>query len=158
MLRGSTLSPATYVQDEIHEPRVLKKTDIIQGRVDYRRSKTSKHYDIVLFPALQAILEYYSQSNPDSKYVFPILEEEDLEIQTHKVKWARKRYNARLKLLANKCDIESNLTSYVSRYSFATQALLRSVPIAAISATLGHSNVKTTEIYLKVTIPIYTQG
>lgn len=127
----------------------LQKADVIQGRVDYRRSKTSKHYDIALFPALQAILEHYSQSNPRSKYVFPVLEDEDLEIQTHKVKWARKRYNAKLKLLANKCDIESRLTSYVSRHSFATQALLHSVPITAISAMLGHSSVKTTEIYLK---------
>lgn len=86
---------------------------------------------------------------PESVYVFPILQEDGLETQVRKIKWARKRYNAKLKLLANTCNIEANLTSYVSRHSFATQALLHSVPIAAISAMLGHSSVKTTEIYLK---------
>ena len=127
----------------------LRKTSVVNGRISYRRNKTAKLYDIKLFPALAEILNHYIQSAPESEYVFPILQNEDLETQTRKVKWARKNYNTKLKLIANKCDIETNLTSYVSRHSFATQALLHTVPITAISAMLGHSSVKTTEIYLK---------
>ncbi len=127
----------------------LKKTDIIDGRVNYRRSKTAKLYDIKLFPALQEILDYYIEADPDAEFVFPILRPDSLAAQLKALKWARKRYNAKLKLIANKCDIETNLTSYVSRHSFATQAMLNTVPIAAISAMLGHSSIKTTEIYLK---------
>lgn len=127
----------------------LKKENIIDGRVNYRRNKTAKLYDIKLFPALQEILDYYLEANPEAEFVFPILQGGDLEAQTRTLGWARKRYNAKLKLIANKCDIETNLTSYVSRHSFATQALLNTVPVAAISAMLGHSSIKTTEVYLK---------
>lgn len=127
----------------------LKKDTIANGRLNYRRNKTAKLYDIKLFPALQEILDYYIEAAPEADFVFPILKPDDLATQVRAVKWARKRYNAKLKLIANKCDIETNLTSYVSRHSFATQAMLNTVPIAAISAMLGHSSVKTTEIYLK---------
>lgn len=41
------------------------------------------------------------------------------------------------------------MTSYVSRHSFATQAMLQDVPLLAISAMLGHNRLTTTQIYLK---------
>ena len=62
---------------------------------------------------------------------------------------ARKRYNTKLKGIAELCDIEQNLTSYVSRHPFATQAMLQQVQLNAIGAMLGHFSLKTTEIYLK---------
>jgi integrase/recombinase XerD len=65
------------------------------------------------------------------------------------VDWARKNYNKGLKKIALLCGIEQNLTSYVSRHSFATQAMLQDVPLQAISAMLGHSKLNTTQIYLK---------
>lgn len=40
------------------------------------------------------------------------------------IKYSRKRYNNKLKEIATGCEIEQNLTSYVSRHSFATQAML----------------------------------
>jgi len=54
-----------------------------------------------------------------------------------------------LKRIATLCNIDHNLTSYVSRHSFATQAMLQNVPLLAISAMLGHSKLNTTQIYLK---------
>lgn len=47
------------------------------------------------------------------------------------------------------CGIEQKLTTYVSRHSFATQAMLNDVPLQAISTMLGHSKLNTTQIYLK---------
>lgn len=41
------------------------------------------------------------------------------------------------------------MTSYVSRHSFATQAMLKDVPLLAIFAMLGHNRLATTQIYLK---------
>ncbi len=127
----------------------LKKTDIIDGRVTYRRRKTSKLYDIKITPQLDRIISYYIKLNPESDYVFPILKRTDLFLQDKDIQWARKRYNKKLKDIAILCGIEKNITSYVSRHSFATQAMLQQVPLNAISAMLGHSNLKTTEIYLK---------
>ncbi|MBS1585535.1 MAG: site-specific integrase [Bacteroidetes bacterium] len=122
---------------------------IVNGRINYRRSKTSKLYDIKVTPGLKEILDYYIDNNTDSNYIFPIVRRKEAEMISRDIKWARKRYNKKLKDIAGKCGIEQNLTSYVSRHSFATQALLKDVPVTAISAMLGHSSLKTTQIYLK---------
>jgi integrase/recombinase XerD len=127
----------------------LEKGDIENGRVRYRRKKTRKVYDIKITSQLESILRYYIGQNLDSEFVFPILKRSSPDLREKDIQWARKRYNIKLKVLASMCGIESNLTSYVSRHSFATQAMMRDVPITAISSMLGHSSLKTTEIYLK---------
>ncbi|HEY1009969.1 MAG TPA: site-specific integrase [Daejeonella sp.] len=127
----------------------LQKNDIVDGRIKYRRKKTSKLYDIKVSAALDEILSYYIGQNPDSDYVFPILKRDTALLQYRDIEWARKRYNKKLKMLAGICGIQENLTSYVSRHSFATQAMLLQVPLNAISTMLGHSSLKTTETYLK---------
>lgn len=127
----------------------LQKSDITNGRIHYRRRKTSKLYDIKVSESLKGILSHYMQQAPDSKYVFPIIKREGAVFQQRDVHWARKNYNENLKAIAEMCGIEQNLTSYVSRHSFATNAMLSDVPVNAISAMLGHSSLKTTEIYLK---------
>ncbi|SFF15180.1 site-specific integrase [Spirosoma endophyticum] len=127
----------------------LEKTSIENGRVRYRRRKTGKLYDIKIAPQLETILVHYVQQNTDSKFVFPILKRDSPALREKDIQWARKRYNKKLKMLASLCGIGSNLTSYVSRHSFATQAMLHDIPLTAISTMLGHSSLKTTEIYLK---------
>ncbi len=44
--------------------------------------------------------------------------------------------------------IEHNLTSYVSRHSWATIVSTNGVPINVISKGLEHNDIKTTQIYL----------
>lgn len=126
----------------------LKKTDIKDGRIQYRRKKTNKVYDIKVTDSLKRILDYYINSQREVEYIFPIINRVDPTLQDRDIRWARIRYNRKLKSLALLCGIEQNLTSYVSRHSFATQAMLQQVPINAISSMLGHSSLKTTEIYL----------
>ena len=104
---------------------------------------------IKLTENLEKILSYYINQNPENEYVFPIINRATPLLQSRDIQWARKRYNKKLKELATLCEIPENLTSYVSRHSFATQAMLKEIPLNAISAMLGHSSLKTTEIYLK---------
>jgi len=127
----------------------LQKSDIANGRIRYRRRKTSKLYDIKIGESLAGILTHYIQKTPTSKYVFPIIKRETAVLQQRDIQTARKAFNKNLKDIATLCGIEQNLTSYVSRHSFATQAMIQNVPVSAISAMLGHSSLKTTEIYLK---------
>ena len=127
----------------------LKKEDIQGGRIMYRRKKTSKLYDIKITSNLESILSLYISQNPESIYVFPIIKRTELPLQYKDIQSTRKCYNKRLNILAEQCGINKNLTSYVSRHSFATQAMLQQVPLNAISSMLGHSSLKTTEIYLK---------
>lgn len=127
----------------------LKKESLAGGRVNYRRKKSRKLYDIKIVPQLEAILSHYMNLNPESDYVFPILKRDNTFDQHKDVKWARKRYNKKLKELAQFCGIDENLTSYVSRHTFATLASIQEIPVAAISSMLGHGSIKTTEVYLK---------
>jgi integrase/recombinase XerD len=127
----------------------LQKEAITSGRIHYRRKKTSKLYDIKITPQLDTILKYYQSLNKDSLYVFPIIKREGVILQDKDIRGARSRYNKKLNKLAKLLGIETNLTSYVSRHSFATQAMLHQVPLNAISTMLGHSSLKTTEVYIK---------
>ena len=58
------------------------------------------------------------------------------------------KVNRELKKISQILGIESNLTTYVSRHSYATVLKNSGVNIALIGETLGHTNLKTTQIYL----------
>jgi len=59
--------------------------------------------------------------------------------------------NRLLKTLAIKAHIFKNLTFHIARHSFATTITLNNdVPLITVSKMLGHSNVRTTQIYAKV--------
>lgn len=127
----------------------LKLSNIIGNRIQYKRQKTGKQYDIKISDKLSAIISHYTEGKSKEDFVFPIIKRTDPQDQYKDLMWARHEYNKGLKKLAEKCEIEENITSYVSRHSFATEALLKNIPVTAISAMLGHSSLNTTQVYLK---------
>lgn len=126
----------------------LKKSMLYDDRIKYRRTKTSRIYNIKLNAMVQAILEHYATNKEPDEFIFPILKRTTLEEQYQDEKQARKIYNTQLKKLGKLCGIEEKLTSYVSRHSFAMAARLSEVPLEVISQMLGHSDTRTTMIYL----------
>ena len=54
----------------------------------------------------------------------------------------------RLKKLSVLVGIDTPLSSYIPRHTWATTARDRQVPLHVISAGMGHTSEKTTEIYL----------
>ena len=58
--------------------------------------------------------------------------------------------NRCLKDIAELACIDKRITMHVARHTFATWALHNKIPLTIVSKTLGHSSVKTTEIYAKV--------
>jgi site-specific recombinase XerD len=59
--------------------------------------------------------------------------------------------NSYLKEIADLCEIEKNLTFHLARHTFATTiTLTNGVPIETVSKLLGHSSIRTTQIYAKV--------
>lgn len=126
----------------------LKVKNIIDGRVQYKRQKTGKFYDIKITENLKPILDYYTKGKSPDNFILPIIKREKLTEQYKDVLWARERYNVRLKTMAKDAGIEENLTSYVSRHSFASIANNMAIPLTAISEMLGHQKLTTTQVYL----------
>ena len=59
--------------------------------------------------------------------------------------------NRKLKIISIEAKIFKNITFHIARHSFATTITLNNdVPLITVSKMLGHSNVKTTQIYAKV--------
>ena len=65
--------------------------------------------------------------------------------------YSNQKLNAYLKEIADLCGIEKPLTFHIARHTFATTVTLTNgVPIETVSKLLGHTSIKTTQIYAKV--------
>ena len=98
--------------------------------------------------ALRIIERYSSDSHG---YLFPILNVEIHKTALQKQNRIHKilsKVNSNLKLIAIQLGLNTNLTTYVARHSFATVLKKSGVNIALISEALGHSDLATTQIYL----------
>lgn len=58
------------------------------------------------------------------------------------------KMNAYLKEIADLARVEKHLTTHLARHTFATLSLSNHVPIESISKMLGHSDIRTTQIYI----------
>lgn len=131
----------------------LKFENLKEGRVEYRRIKTGKLYSIKLTEKAQQILDHYIEGREyiESDYIFPILPTDlrnDVEKERSKFKDQRRNFNKNLKKIGSLCGIEVNLTTYVTRHTWASLAKFAGIAPAIIGESLGHSDLKTTEIYL----------
>lgn len=94
-----------------------------------RRVKTNEDYFIVLLTPAMDILKKYD-------FKLPIM--------------SNQKYNYYLKVAASFAKIDKSLTSHTARHTFAVFALNNKVPIEVVSKMLGHTNIKTTQIYAKI--------
>ena len=115
--------------------------------------KTKELFNIELLQPAKEILKHYeSLSDKDNEsYIFPILNENHNTpnmLYNRKVKMLRK-INKDLKEIASLVGIDSELTTYVARHSYATILKKSGVATAIISEAMGHDSEKTTKIYLE---------
>ena len=59
--------------------------------------------------------------------------------------------NRVLKAIAAVCEINKKVTFHMARHSFAVNAASLGFPIEVVSKLLGHSSIRTTAIYYKIT-------
>ena len=133
----------TEMPDKTHELVRDLTTDNLQTFFDgnlwiiTRRKKTNTESNIRLLDVPRKIIEKYKGMAKDNK-VFPMP--------------SNTTCNKKLKAIADLCGIKTHLTYHVARHSAATTILLSNgVPIETVSRLLGHTNIKTTQIYAKIT-------
>ena len=100
------------------------------------RHKTGVSCNIPLLEVPQKILQKYEGKDKKGR-LLPIL--------------SNQKMNAYLKEIADVCGIEKNLTCHVARHTFATLMLSLGVSMESVSRMLGHTNIKTTQIYARIT-------
>ncbi len=64
---------------------------------------------------------------------------------------SNQKMNAYLKEISSLCQINKTLTTHCARHTFATYCILIGISIESISRMLGHTNIKTTQIYARIT-------
>ncbi len=105
------------------------------------RCKTDTQYVVKLLPMAFAILDIYREVS-SSDQVFDGMP----EVQT---------INASLKRIAQRWRHRKNIMFHMARHTYATTiCLMNGVSLETLSKMLGHKNIKTTQIYAKVTQPM----
>lgn len=123
--------------------KTLKRSDITtdsEGNMWIRkpREKTNELSVIPMLPLPIEIMQKY-ENHPTvvtTGVVLPVM--------------SNQKVNAYLKELADLAKISKHLTSHIARHTFATMSLNNHVPLETISKMLGHTDIRTTQIYAKM--------
>lgn len=126
----------------------LKKTNIQNGNICYTRHKTGKYLSIKLEPCMIEIINRYGNKTDGSPFIFSFLKECTPQENYRQYKSALRVYNNRLRKLSMILKLEFFLSSYTARHTWATLARNNNIPISIISAAMGHSSERTTQIYI----------
>ena len=102
-----------------------------------KRQKTSVETNVLLLDIPRAIIAKYSHKTYRDGKLFPVL--------------TNQKTNSYLKEIADLCGIKKKLTFHLARHTFATMSLSKGVPIESVSKMLGHTNIRTTQIYARIT-------
>lgn len=126
----------------------LQKSNLVNDMICYARHKTNQRLCIRIEPRIRQIIDKYASATSHTSYVFPILKEQSAEDNYNHYRFALNGYNNALHKLGAMLPDKCRLTSYTSRHSWATAARNHNIPISVISAGLGHTSERTTQIYL----------
>ena len=107
--------------------QVIDNQEIIRSN----RTKTDESFILLFLPDAKRIAEKYNYSLPQI---------------------SNQKYNDYLKLLIAhpNINISKKVTSHTARHTFATYLLNKGVPLETVSKTLGHANIKQTQLYARL--------
>lgn len=122
----------------------LKPENVVKGEdgrlwIHTRRKKTDMISHVPLLPIALQIVEKY-KNNP-----YCMVNDILLPVYTNQ------KLNAYLKEIADICGITKHISTHTARHTFATTVTLNNdVPIESVSKMLGHSTIKMTQHYAKL--------
>ena len=124
----------------------LKKSDLKNGILTYRRRKTGQQLTVKWEKCMGDIVAKY-EGHFATQYLLPIITDlrADERIQ---YKNALCRVNIALKGIARLVGLALPLSMYCARHAWASIAKSKNIPLAVISEGMGHDSEETTRIYL----------
>ena len=97
--------------------------------IDGSRLKTGTNFFTPILPPAMEVLQRYNFKLP---------------------RLSNQKANDYLHLIETRLGINKSMTFHVARHSFATLSLSHDVPIEKVARMLGHTDIKTTQIYAKI--------
>lgn len=122
----------------------LKKTDLDNGILTYKRRKTKQQLSIKREKCMQDIVNKWPSYN---EYLLPIITTAGKDERTQ-YKSCQKNVNQQLRKISKMLKMRKGITMYVARHSWASIAKNMNIPLGVISDSMGHTSLKTTQIYL----------
>lgn len=123
----------------------LKKRDLQNGVLSYRRQKTGQQLFIKWEKPMREIVAKYDTSG--TPYLLPIIRNMETD-DRRQYRSAAHQVNVKLRKLGERIGLAIPLTSYVARHAWASIAKSKNIPISTISEAMGHDSEATTRIYL----------
>ena len=124
----------------------LRKKDLQNGVLSYRRRKTGQQLFIKWEKCMQEIVDKYDTSQ--SSYLLPIIKPFSEIDERKQYIYAAHNINRCLKIIGKELGLSVSLTLYVARHAWASIAKSKNVPLSVISEGMGHDSEATTRIYL----------
>ena len=144
----------------------LRMSDVISlqwKHINFEESKLSKiirktghlHSFKLVLPALEILKKYKTENNTDENFIFSLVknETEFLKNEHYAISEIGRiavTISKNLEFIAQKTELNKNLTFHMSRHTFATNALNNGMRIEHVSKIMDHSSIRVTEIYAKV--------
>ena len=133
---------------------MLLNAKIEGDRLQYRRSKTGRLYDIKVEPEAQEIIDRYKgtdhllnvMDNCSNYRDFNRMMNENLK-KIGRVEIVKDKIGKMRKF--KRTPIEPSLSTYWARHTWATIAASLDIPKDTIAAALGHSGNTVTDIYIE---------
>ncbi|MCE6988156.1 site-specific integrase [Dyadobacter sp. CY323] len=133
-----------------------KDIDRKENSLTFIRQKTARtrkgnqsRIRVTLRPESWEVINRYATDNKPDSFVFPFLNASMTEQQKKiTVSQVIKMTNQHMRAIAKLLEIDTDVSTYAARHSFATILLQSEAPIAFISQSLGHQNISTTQAYL----------
>ena len=127
------------------------------SHIHFLTQKTKESIAVKLPSKALSILEFYNTSNPEKQpkdFIFPFLSSKlDYTTPTtlfNAISSNTAYVNKNLKFIAEKAEIKKSISFHCSRHTWATRALRKGMRIEYVSKLMGHSSLKTTQIYTKI--------
>lgn len=124
----------------------LKKSDLQNGFLTYRRRKTNQQLTVKWEKCMAEIVAKYNDCFT-TQYLLPIITN-PLVDERKQYRNAIYRVNTALKEIARMISLPMPLTMYCARHGWASIAKSKNIPLSVISEGMGHDSEETTRIYL----------
>lgn len=123
----------------------LKKNNLQNGILTYRRHKTGQRLSIKWEMPMQAIIDKYDTS--ETPYLLPVIKANGQD-EWRQYRNASHLVNRKLKQVGMLLNLPVSLTLYVARHAWASIAKSKNIALSVISEAMGHDSEHTTRIYL----------